>query len=53
MEDRHDEAVANIFAVVFLSRLNVMLNFAIKDIYKMRCTAKLKYATENIFTNKS
>jgi hypothetical protein len=31
--DRHDEAVTNIFAVALLSRLNVMLNFAIKAIF--------------------
>jgi len=34
--DRHDEAVANISAIALLSRLNLMLNFAIKAIYKMR-----------------
>jgi hypothetical protein len=34
--DRHDEGVANILAVALLSRLNLMLNFAIKVIYKMR-----------------
>jgi len=33
-KDRHDEVGANIFAVALLSRLNVMLNFAIKKFIK-------------------
>jgi len=50
--DRQDEAAADIFSIVLLSHLNVMLNFAIKAIYKIRCTVKQNYVMENIFTNK-
>jgi hypothetical protein len=50
--DRQDEAAADIFSIVLLSHLNVMLNFAIKAIYNIKCTVKQNYATENIFINK-